>query len=195
MRKWDEELMRRNKTPMFYKRFIDDGFGIWEHGQDELMEFLEHANKIHKNIKVELRWDTTNIEFLDTTVKVENGYITTDLYCKPTDKHLYVQQRSNHPNSMTKSIPYGLGIRLKRICSNESDYTSRRRELKNQLRKRGYSGQFIENGLRKVDGLNREDLLKKKVKTNNDRVPIVLTFAKQLPNIAEIIIKNLKILH
>lgn len=29
MRKWDEQLMAASKTPVFYKRFIDDGFGVW----------------------------------------------------------------------------------------------------------------------------------------------------------------------
>lgn len=29
MRKWDEELLKCGQTTLFYKRFIDDGFGIW----------------------------------------------------------------------------------------------------------------------------------------------------------------------
>ena len=51
MRKWDEELMRSDKKPLFYKRFIDDGFGLWEHGMEELVRFKEHVNRIHPNIQ------------------------------------------------------------------------------------------------------------------------------------------------
>ena len=29
IRKWDEELLKARVTPLFYKRFIDDGFGVW----------------------------------------------------------------------------------------------------------------------------------------------------------------------
>ena len=29
MRKWDEALLQSEVTQYFYKRFIDDGFGIW----------------------------------------------------------------------------------------------------------------------------------------------------------------------
>ena len=30
MRKWDEELLAYQHKPFFYKRYIDDGFGIWD---------------------------------------------------------------------------------------------------------------------------------------------------------------------
>ena len=111
-----------NKQPIFYKRFIDDGFGLWTHGSDELMKCIDYANKIHENIKVELRWNTTQIDFLNTKILLENDKITTDLYSKPTDKHQYVQYASDHPTNVKKAIPYGLGIRLRRICSDENKY-------------------------------------------------------------------------
>ncbi len=125
MRKWDEQLSEYNKQPIFYKRFIDDGFGLWTHGIDELMKFFDYANKIHENIKVELRWNTTQIDFLDKKIQLEDNKITTDLYSKPTDKHQYVQYDSDHPTNVKKAIPYGLGIRLKRICSDENKYRHR----------------------------------------------------------------------
>ncbi len=57
MRKWDEQLLGYHVQPLLYKRYIDDGFGIWTHGEEELMRFQDHANQIHSSIKVELRWD------------------------------------------------------------------------------------------------------------------------------------------
>ena len=67
MRKWDEELMSANKVPAFYKRFIDDGFGIWLGTARELEAFIIHANAIHENIQVDLRYSPHSIVFLDTT--------------------------------------------------------------------------------------------------------------------------------
>jgi hypothetical protein len=79
MRKWDEKLLETDIPPLFYKRYIDDGFGIWTGTEQDLKTFADHANNIHENIKVELRYDNKQIEFMDTLVKIENGHIYTDL--------------------------------------------------------------------------------------------------------------------
>jgi len=193
MRKWDEQLATYPEQPIFYKRFIDDGFGIWTHGEDKLQKFLDHANGIDPNIRVELRSNNTEIEFLDTLVKVDgHGVVTTDLYTKPTDKHMYVNCKSDHPNNVKKAIPYGLGIRLKRICSKEEDYTRHRQQLKKHLRKRGYSRKFVEQQLKKADQKDREGLLHNtRKKERMERVPLVLTYSSRLPDVRGIIRKNM----
>ncbi len=194
MRKWDEQLLGYHVQPLLYKRYIDDGFGIWTHGEEELMRFQDHANQIHSSIKVELRWDMKKIEFLDTWVINEDGHIKTDLYVKPSDAHMYVEWKSDHPCSIKNAISYGLAIRLKRICSDEKDYRKHRRELKYQLRGRGYSMRFVESQLRRVDNLKRDDLLEYRHRNNkngNNRVPLVLTYAKQLPEVREIVQKRM----
>ena len=123
---------------------------------------MDFANSINDKIKVELRYNSNQIEFLDTLVKIKNGKLTTDLYTKPTDKHIYVHSKSCHPKNVKKAIPYGLALRLRRICENEDDYQKHRQELKLQLRKRGYNGKFIENQLKRADNLNRKELLQRK---------------------------------
>jgi hypothetical protein len=197
MRSWDKELLGHPKTPIFYKRFIDDGFGVWTEGVEALQEFAAHANRIHGNIQVKLRWSSTNIEFLDTMVKIGDGHIWTDLYSKPSNKHQYLQFKSCHPMHTKKALPYGLGVRIRRICQKEEDYERNRKELKMQLRKRGYSGRVIEEQLAKVDLLKREDLLQYKSKKaeKTERVPLVLTYSNLLPDIRDIAKKHMKILH
>ena len=196
MRKWDEELMQYSEQPLFYKRFIDDGFGLWTGTLDTLEKFAEYANNIHKNIKIELRYSREKIEFLDTWVHLEKGKIYTSIYRKPTDKQLYLHRTSNHPPSTKSGLAYGLGLRLRRICEKQEDYQVHRKELKIQLRKRGYSGKNIEKQLKKVDTLKREDLLDIKCKEKKEeRVPLVLTFSKHLPDIHKIVRKHLPVLH
>ena len=196
MRKWDEELSKFEKQPAFYVRYIDDGFGIWTHGEQSLNEFHKFANTIHPSIKVELRYSKEKIEFLDTMVIVENNTLETDLYCKPTDKHIYLHKDSNHPTSVKKSLPYGMGIRIRRICSRETDYQKRRKELKIQLRKRGYSGKFIEREFRKVDNLERSNLLKYNANgKKKNRVPLVITYSKHLPDIQKITRNHMNLLY
>lgn len=142
-----------------------------------------------------MRYSTEKIEFLDVFVNIENGQLKTDLFTKSTDKHQYLHVSSSHPNSVKNAIPYGLGIRVKRICSTEENYKIRREEIKTHLKKRGYNNSSTEVQLKKVDILNRDDLLEYKPKKENDRVPLVIIFSKALPNIHSILRKNLKILH
>ena len=104
--------MAAYKVPAFYKRFIDDVFGIWIGTAPELEAFTIHANSIHENIQVDLRYSPHTIVFLDTTVRMRNGHIYTDLYVKPTDKQLYIRKDSCHPPSSKRSLAYGLGLRI-----------------------------------------------------------------------------------
>ena len=191
MRKWDELLYKYHIHPLFYKRFIDDGFGVWVEGLDSLKDFAQFANSIHPNIKIEFRWSEDKIEFLDTYVIKDKGHIYTTLYKKPTDKQLYLRKDSCHPAHTKKALAYGLALRLKRICKKERDYKEHRCALKKQLRKRGYSSREIEHQFNRVDNMNRNELLQvSKIKTESDRVPLVTTYSRRLPDIANILRKH-----
>ena len=131
MWKW-HKLMVANKIPVFYKRFIDDGFGVWIDSVEEFRSFAEHANSIHPCIKVDFRFSTKSTEFLDTLVKLAVGHIYTDLYVKPTDKQLYLRMDSCHLPDTKQSPAYGLGLRIRRICEREDDYKKRRGALRTQ---------------------------------------------------------------
>jgi hypothetical protein len=111
------------------------------------------------------------------------------MHKKNTDKYQYLPATSCHPNSVKRVIPYGLGVRVKRICSSDKDYKARRNEIKTHLQNRGYRSSLIEEQLQKVDELNREDLLQYKDRKENDRVPLIFTYSKALPNIHAILRK------
>ncbi|MCG7879722.1 MAG: GIY-YIG nuclease family protein [Candidatus Thiodiazotropha endolucinida] len=194
---WETELLRRSKLkPSSYFRFVDDVWGIWIHGREALGTFHCCANSIHPRIKVEMRTSDESIEFLDVTTRIEDGFLKTDLYSKPTDKHLYLHRQSDHPNTTKNAIPFGLGIRAKRICSAEKDYRMRRNEISDHLQRRGYRKERVEHQLERVDGLNRDDLLEYRRRENsNDRVPLVLTYTDALPDVHSIIRKHITTLH
>jgi hypothetical protein len=46
---------------------------------------------------------------------------------------------------MKSSIPYGLGVRIKQICSEESAYKIQKNDMKKNLCKRGYTKRSIDN--------------------------------------------------
>jgi len=190
MGEWESELLKRvQKKPLQYYRFVDDIFGIWPHGEESLKNFCKEANKIHPRIQLTLEYSHDSITFLDTRVKVINGTIQTDLYTKPTDQHLYLHSKSDHPSSMKRAIPYGLGIRLRRICSEDVSYDRNRKALKEHLHRRGYKKSEVEKQLGRVDNLSRDDLLNQTCEReeNQERVPLVLTYSGSLPNIHRIL--------
>jgi hypothetical protein len=145
---WENKLFQKSEyLPAQYWRYVDDIWGIWEHEFDKLHEFHNFTNSLHSRIKIELRFSNAQIEFLDVNVSINNGHNKTDLLSKDTDKHMYLHVTSSHPNSVKNAIPYGLCVRDKRICSNENDNQIRRNEIKDHLRKRGYSNDIVENFL------------------------------------------------
>ena len=160
MGEWEDQLLRKcNKKPLIFLRYIDDVFGIWQHTEEELHQFHRTANSIHPKIQLDLKVATNQIEFLDVLVEVQENCLQTRIYAKPTDKHLYLHSKSDHPETTKRAIAYGLGIRARRICSTENANQEERKAIQRQLIKRGYKKTSIEKSLVKVDMKERETLL------------------------------------
>ena len=90
----------QGKTPLFYKRFIDDVFGIWLFGEEALLAVFAHANKAHPSINFTYRFGT-EVDFMDSTLSIRGDSISSDLYTKPTDTHQYLLPSSDHPPHMS----------------------------------------------------------------------------------------------
>ena len=83
MHKIETELLQKSTLqPTFFKRFIDDIFLIWPHGEKQLQDFLQMINSHHKTIKFTEEHSKTEIPFLDTLVYKENGKLLTKVYHK-----------------------------------------------------------------------------------------------------------------
>ena len=57
--------------PLIWKRFIDDIFLIWTQGEDSLKDFVNYLNNLQPTIKFTSETSTESINFLDTTVKLD----------------------------------------------------------------------------------------------------------------------------
>ena len=149
--------------PLVYFRYIDDIFVIWTDGEDSLNDFLTHCNNQNKNIQFEQTTSNTSIPFLDVSVTLEGGKLTTDLYCNSTDKHQYLYHTNCHPKRTKTSLPYCLALRLRRICSSENLFQQRTNEMLHHLIQRGYKKRSIHDAIKKASLVTREeaDLLTK----------------------------------
>ena len=88
------------KCPSFYRRFIDDVFGIWLYGEDSLLKFFEHANNCHPDIRFTYAFGKS-VPYLDSSISIGGQHISTDLFTKPTDTHQYLLPSSDHPLTST----------------------------------------------------------------------------------------------
>ena len=127
-----------------------------------------------------------SVEFLDVRVKIhDNGTISTDLYKKNMAINKYLKPTSFHPKHITNNIPYNVGLRIKRICSEEKVFKNRIGELKNLLKERNYNSKVVEQALEKLKNVDRIELLKKKSKSDinsNEHINFVFPFNPQIPN-------------
>ncbi len=116
--------------PLQWWRYIDDIILIWTHGLDELKKLIDLLNNVHKCIKFTATWSPTEINFLDTTVKVNpDRKLYTTLYTKPTDIHTYLHYNSAHPIHQKKSDPYNQLVRVRRICTQLSDFLDNSKKI------------------------------------------------------------------
>ena len=107
--------------PLAWYRYIDNVFCIWQHGDIELKNFVKHLNNTHGTIKFSMETSKVEISFLDPMVKLENGKIITDLYCKTASRNNYLPFNSAHPYHCKKSLPFRQFLRLRQICSRDED--------------------------------------------------------------------------
>ena len=124
-------------------------------------------------------------------IKIKEGRIITDLYCKPTDGHQYLHYDSCHADHIKRSIIFSQTLRLKRICSEKNDLNVHVEDLKTWFRKRGYPDYLIKEQVEKALRLTPSD-------ENNSKevngVPLVVTYNPGFKNLFQVIRKNLQLI-
>lgn len=179
----------------FYKRFIDDIFLLWTGTFDELLIFVEDLNKLHPTIKFDAKHSKTTVEFLDTRIyKSKDGKLQTTLYTKPTDRQSYLHNKSYHPKSCKRSIAYSQALRIKKICSDPTEFEIHAHKLSKKLVERGYTTEVINEEISKARHRSRSELLKPKDAAETGKNILTVTYNKNLPNFKKAIDDNWKIL-
>ncbi len=111
----------------------------------------------------------------------------TDLYTKPTDRRVYLHFNSKHPLQQKRSLPYGLLIRVRRICSTLEKYDRHAQDIITTLRSRGYLRNLVEEANQKVRAMDRGELLKAKQPSRDDKVRLITHYNKKNPPMEQLI--------
>ena len=114
------------------------------------------------NIRFESNTSTDSVNFLDVKVRINGNNIRTSLYTKPTNAHLYLNAKSSHPGHVTKNLPKGQLIRVRRICSDDADFDNHAKQMIKYFLLRGYKEKQLQHAIDTVKKIPRNELLSEK---------------------------------
>jgi predicted GIY-YIG superfamily endonuclease len=148
--------------PFYYKRYIDDIFMITDANFD-LSIFSNSFDYLKLCVD-----SGPKINFLDLEISIDivTNKLKFSLYTKPTNTYSYLRTDSNHPQFIFDNNPKSLLIRLRRICSDLTDYLYHSTLLIFRLVKRGYNYAKLIKIRHMVSNLIRDDLIPYKSKEN-----------------------------
>ena len=115
-----------NMHVIFYKRFIDDVFGIWlPHPNAEINKRLWDEFTKSMNNYPGLTWEfnppSDKVDFMDLTISIHKGKITTSLIEKPLNLHLYIPPHSAHQPGLLPGIVHSTLFQIFTLCSDPND--------------------------------------------------------------------------
>ena len=205
----------KSKVPL-WKRFIDDGCGIFKGSIKDFIDWYKILQSIFDSYSLELTCDTDSyivnernecfqkdnegIAFLDIDIFKCDGTIHSKEHRKETSSNSYLNFSSAHPRHTFGGIIKSQLIRVRKLCSREVDYDEAVFNLKNRCINSGYSKVLIDSILGQSKQIQR-DLSKVKVLRNeNENLRLIIMtgtsyeneykkFAKQMNSL----IKDFKI--
>jgi hypothetical protein len=86
------------KNIIFYTRYVDDIFMIYETSCTTPDSIQEYVNHIHTNLQITpTHQDKARIKFLDLLITRKTTDLRIDIYRKPTTTDVIINYISNHP--------------------------------------------------------------------------------------------------
>ena len=107
--------------PDLYKRYIDDCVGA----TSSTREF----NYFHPALKYTWEISENSLAFLDIKLSINDNGLSTSVHYKPTDSHNYLLHSSSHPQHVKNAIPFSQFLRLRRVCSDDTDFNNKRENV------------------------------------------------------------------
>lgn len=106
----------------FYRRYIDDVFGIWTSHDDpdtDLIlwnQFCSRLNGWH-NLEWIVSDRSAKVDFLDLTISLNATLLSCSLFEKSQNLHLYLPPRSAHPPGVIYGVVSGIVYRARSLCT------------------------------------------------------------------------------
>ena len=128
------------------------------------------------------------VNIFDIGVTLKNGVLTTDLFVKSIDTHQFLHPASCHSFHCKKGIPYCQTLRVKGICSDDSNFDKQCNELKSLLFGKSYSEKIVRKQVLRDREHSRESLLKNvKTESNQKKLTFNITYYPVFQNVRNIL--------
>ena len=174
--------------PLFWKRFIEDIFSLWNIPIKEVSEFVNFANSFHRSIKFTYEMSSERAVFLDTEVFKGPRHSTHKIldlqtHFKPTETFQYTHFSSCQPFNSKKGFIKGEALSFLRTNSVKENFEKYKRECEERLCQRGYPLTLVQKALTEVQFCDRKEALRNKTKQTKEILPFVTTYNPAAPNL------------
>ncbi len=182
--------------PDYLGRYIDDCVGTASCSRGELEQFINYVNNFHPALQFTWEISETSVSFLDILISINGNRLVTSVFYKPTDSHSYLLYSSSHPNHTKRSISFSQFLRLHHLCSEDEDFHAKSLEMRDFFVQCGYPTSLLDTAFSKASQIPRSETLTNPVTnvTENNQIPLVLTFHPFNFKVRDIIRKNFHIL-
>jgi hypothetical protein len=140
-----DPIVVRNKSVLYYKRYIDDLLIVFRGNEHELLTFKQRLDVIHPKLTFTHYVSNSSINFLDLHIYHKEGKLEINTYFKAISKFAYLPPTSTHPKSVLKGMIIGELTRYFRTNSLENTLILTLELFKDRLLKRGYSYRYIKS--------------------------------------------------
>ena len=96
------------------------------------------------------------LHFLTQCYTKTNSNLKIALYRKPTDEQGFLHAKSEHSRCLNNSIPYSQSLRLKTICSTNTEHEKNFATIKQKFLGRQYKEEVLDEQIKKVDTIERK---------------------------------------
>ena len=175
-KKWLNDCPEEFK-PLFYKRYVDDTFLVFQ-SRDQIPRFLDYLNSKHRNIEFTAEIEENkSLSFLDIQIQSSENGVSTSVYRKSTFTGLTSKFQSATPMKYKMNLIMTLVTRAYKICSSYVNLHGELEFLRLILRKNGYPLNYINTYIGKQ--LSKLYINSQQKETHNVKRPVIympLTF-------------------
>ena len=126
-------------TSIIFLHYIDDISMVWTKSEKWLNNFINELNQKYPSVKFDYKFDFMRIELLDTLIYIDQqNKLQTTLFRNSSNRQNFLNAKTQHLNSLKKSIFYSQALRIWQICLTFQGYHIHSRKPMEQFVVKGY---------------------------------------------------------